>query len=112
MEIGDGRKRQFVVDAGIVDPERCRKEAVADDFVGDALSEWNERYGEPGKARAPKANRHKTSPQVWCRESIWTANSRQVHVNRGGARAWACEPVREPNRSGVRSRQSTRSGCR
>ena len=29
---------------------------------------------------------------------------------KGGARAWACEPVREPNRSGVRSSQTTRSG--
>src|SRR6266403_1016929 len=30
---------------------------------------------------------------------------------KGGARAWVCEPVREPNRSGVRSSQTTRSGC-
>src|SRR5712671_3780194 len=44
-------------------------------------------------------------------ERIWAANGRQVHVNTGGARAWACEPVRELNRSGVRPSQTTRSGC-
>ena len=47
LETGDGRKRQLVVDAGIVDPERCRKEAIADDFVRNALAEGNERDGEP-----------------------------------------------------------------
>src|SRR5258707_1960561 len=62
-EIGHGRKRQLIVDAGIVDAKGCREKAVTDDFVGDALSEWNERYGEPGKARAPQANRHENSPQ-------------------------------------------------
>jgi hypothetical protein len=30
----------------------------------------------------------------------------------GGARAWAWEPLREPNKSGARSRQTTRSGWR
>ncbi len=43
LEIRDRRKRQFIVDSGILDPERCGKEAVTDDFVGDASSERNER---------------------------------------------------------------------
>ena len=43
---------------------------------------------------------------------LWTAIGRQVHVNSGGARAWAWEPVREPNRSGVLSSQTTRSAWR
>src|SRR5260370_40673244 len=46
------------------------------------------------------------------RERIRTANGRQVHVNGGGARAWAREPVRELTRSGLRSSQTMRSGCR
>jgi hypothetical protein len=54
LEAVDGRKRQFIVDAGIVDAEGCREEAIADDFVGDACIEGNERYREPWKARAPK----------------------------------------------------------
>src|ERR1700730_7414851 len=62
LEAVDRRKGQFIVDAGIVDAERGGKEAIADDFVGDALTKGNERYGEPGKARAPKANRHGNSP--------------------------------------------------
>jgi len=36
--VGDSRKRQLVVDAGIVDAERCRKEAVADYFMGGAFT--------------------------------------------------------------------------
>ena len=47
LEIGDGRKGQFIVDAGIVDAERRGKEAVADDFVGDAFTKRNEHYREP-----------------------------------------------------------------
>ena len=49
LEAVDGRKRQFVVDAGIVDAERGRKEAIADDFVGGALTEGNERDREPDR---------------------------------------------------------------
>ena len=46
LDTRDGRKREFVVDAGIVNAERGRKEAVADDFVGDASTKGDERYGE------------------------------------------------------------------
>jgi hypothetical protein len=64
VEAVNGRKRQLVVDAGIVDGERCRKEAVADDFVGPRLAKWNERYREPGQARTQKTHRHENSPQA------------------------------------------------
>ena len=37
-ETVDGWNGQFVIDAGIVDPERGRKKAVADDFVGGAFT--------------------------------------------------------------------------
>ena len=47
VEVVDGWKRQLVVDAGIVDSERGRKEAIADDLVGGAFGERNERYSEP-----------------------------------------------------------------
>jgi hypothetical protein len=43
IETVDGRNGQFVVDAGIVDAERGREKAIADDLVGDAFSERNER---------------------------------------------------------------------
>ena len=36
VEAVDGWKRQLVVDAGIVDAERGREEAIADDLVGSA----------------------------------------------------------------------------
>src|SRR6478672_6853283 len=65
LETGDGRKRQLVVDTGVVDSKRCRKKAVADDFVGEASAARNERDGEPGQARAPKTNRHKDTPRDW-----------------------------------------------
>jgi hypothetical protein len=58
LEAIDGWKRQFVVDAGIVDGKSGWEKAVSHDFMGGALSEWNERYGEPWQARAPKTDRH------------------------------------------------------
>src|SRR5215471_20980583 len=36
LETIDGGKRQFVIDAGIVDGKRGWEEAIADDFVGAA----------------------------------------------------------------------------
>src|SRR5689334_18060819 len=42
LEIVDRWKRQLVIDAGIVDGERGREEAIADDFVGCALTNRNE----------------------------------------------------------------------
>ena len=38
LEAGNGRKRQLVVDDGIIDPEGRGKKAVSDDFVGGAFS--------------------------------------------------------------------------
>src|ERR1700716_1223456 len=62
LEAVNSGKRQLVVDAGIIDAERCRKEAIADDFVGEASTEGNERYREPWQARAPNTDRHENSP--------------------------------------------------
>ena len=47
LETVDGGKRHLVIDAGIVDAERGRKETISYDFVGDASIEGNERYGKP-----------------------------------------------------------------
>src|SRR5450631_3597971 len=63
LEAGDSRKRQLIVDAGIIDRKCGRKEAIADDFVGDASADGNERYGEPRQARTPKTGRHENSLQ-------------------------------------------------
>ena len=53
LEGGDRRDRKLVVDAGIIDPEGGRKKAVANDFVGSAFTNWNERNREP--RQAPRA---------------------------------------------------------
>ena len=37
LETVDGRQRHLIVDAGIVNAERDRKHAIADDFVGGAF---------------------------------------------------------------------------
>ena len=47
----------------------------------------------PGRPARAKTDRHGNSPQALRRERIRAANGRQVHVNCGGARAWACEPA-------------------
>src|ERR1700694_724503 len=64
LETIDGRQRHLIIDAGIIDTKRCRKEAIADDFVGEAFTKGNKHYGEPWQARAQKTDRHQNSPQV------------------------------------------------
>ena len=58
LETGDGRQRQFVVDAGIVDGERRRKEAVADDLVGSGRSQASERDRPGAQRRAQQMRGH------------------------------------------------------
>jgi len=57
-EVIDGRKRQFVVDAGIVDPDRRRKEPVADDLVRWTLMPGKQRDDESGNTRAYETGLH------------------------------------------------------
>jgi hypothetical protein len=47
-----------------------------------------------------------------CCEQLGAADGRQVHVNCGGARAWAMKPARAPGKSGAWSRQITSVGWR
>ena len=47
LEIGDRREGKLVVHTGVVDAERGRKEAVADNFVGGGPAKWNECEREP-----------------------------------------------------------------
>ncbi len=67
----DGRHRKLVVDAGIVDRERCGKEPVAGDFMGCRRSGkrgQHKRKRRHGRG-AGKTNRHgfapRSSTQVW-----------------------------------------------
>ena len=108
LETIDGRKRELIVHAGVIDAKRGGKEAIADDFVGDALIEGNEHYREPWQARAPKTDRHENSPQLLSRESMSAADGRQVHVSCGGARAWVFEPTRAARILSVGSSHETR----
>src|SRR5438034_8093306 len=64
LEAIDGRKRQFVVDAGIVDPQRRREKSVADDLVRKRRCERKERGGKAPQARARRTDEHWITPQV------------------------------------------------
>src|SRR6516162_8374123 len=58
VETVDGWEGQFVVDAGIVDRKRRRKETVADDFMRLTLAGGNQRKGESGQTRTQQTGRH------------------------------------------------------
>src|ERR1039458_1291096 len=58
---GDGRQRQFVGNAGVVDGERGRKHTVADDLVA-ARGSHHERGCSPAKGRAKIAVGHQVTP--------------------------------------------------
>ena len=64
LEAVDGRQRQFVVDAGIVDPERRREKSIADDLVRKRWCEREERGGKAPQARARRTDEHWITPQV------------------------------------------------
>src|SRR5215469_12030691 len=58
VETVDGGKRQLVIDAGIVDGERGREKAIADDLVGYALGQGNKYPRGSEETRAQKTDRH------------------------------------------------------
>ena len=68
-------------------------ESVAHEIVGNRFFPATLGIDDPGVsdelARPQTAHRHENSPHLLSSERIEAANGRQVHVNCGGARAWA-----------------------
>src|SRR5262249_43764935 len=86
VETIDGGKRQLVIDAGNVDGERGREKAIADDLVGYAWGQGNERPGESEQTRAQKTERHSRSPQLPDRDHSAAKTAASSHRQRRSAR--------------------------
>src|SRR6185312_2074363 len=83
--------------AGIINGQRSRKEAIADDFVGCAWMEGYECGAEPEKTRAQDTVRHSISPQLpdkrWFRGQTAARSHRQWRSSGLGAGARARQRV-------------------